>query len=472
MSARFGRRKAVVKKTKQHARPGAVKMEMYAPDASGPTLGKSSWQTIPDERFSSIENYVRTHNLEGESLSYILVHMWGRRIVLTKALKLAFIAGMQECVRMSYGKLPSWFSNKIRLRTSETIFDKYYSNACRVLMCMILYKDDGVQDGVSRAAGHLIEYGSENPSNPNKIKFKSESQLKNECLPYGNRKFSSVHDIYTMLKNVDTDPRLQGNICVAELKRIGELMREILEKDRSVEFLLYGGYISSPAEVQPQMKAMLQQARMDERQRRRESTRRAAQLRKQNALDAANTFLDPPKPVGGNVPRPERGGRVFNPVRVATNMAKAMEKPKNREDLLKRAQQNVDEALELAKKNDFGRRHSRRYRNAHGFGGKWSATTVPFTGYVRPYKTSAMESYTGFTPRMYRRHIMSKTGSAPGLRRARNLSAANSYYGGYRLGEKLNPTSKYGRRRKSRKKGPKRRKSKSRKSSYGRKFFF
>ena len=68
-----------------------------------------------------------------------------------------------------------------------------------------------------------------------------------------------------------------------------------------------------------------------------------------------------------------------------------------------------------------------------------SPNLARMTGYVRPYRTTAMEQYTGMTPAMYRRHINSKTGNPMGLKSPR-LSRANSYYGSYPLGESLNPS--------------------------------
>lgn len=77
------------------------------------------------------------------------------------------------------------------------------------------------------------------------------------------------------------------------------------------------------------------------------------------------------------------------------------------------------------------------------FGSAWSATTTPMVGFVKPYRISAMESYTGMTPRAYRKHIMSKTGSPNGPSNT-PLAKANDYYGSYRLGEKINPTAAFG----------------------------
>lgn len=94
---------------------------------------------------------------------------------------------------------------------------------------------------------------------------------------------------------------------------------------------------------------------------------------------------------------------------------------------------------------DFGRSRFGSPRSAMT-GRGWSSGTTPMIGYVRPYRLSAMESYTGMTPRMYGNHISARTGIPTGGTSG-GLSKANSYYGSYRLGEALNPTNRFGRRR-------------------------
>lgn len=138
----------------------------------------------------------------------------------------------------------------------------------------------------------------------------------------------------------------------------------------------------------------------------------------------------------------------------------------------------------LAKNSAFGMRrgrmmrhgpnHARRYMQAHRRGrgmnrfGR-SPSLTQMTGYVRPYRTSAMEDYTGMTPSMYRRHLNSKTGTPMG--RSARLGSANSYYGSYPLGEKLNP-SRFGapkKRRKTRKTPSKKKKPVKKKTTKKRK---
>ena len=113
---------------------------------------------------------------------------------------------------------------------------------------------------------------------------------------------------------------------------------------------------------------------------------------------------------------------------------------------------NNDDVLENAKKlkNRLPPDPS-RVRIQTGFGrsrrsGFGMRGTNSMTGYVRPYRLTAMEDYTGMTPSMYGRHINSRTGIPTGMASPR-LSQANSYYGSYRLGERLDPMNRFGRRR-------------------------
>jgi hypothetical protein len=115
--------------------------------------------------------------------------------------------------------------------------------------------------------------------------------------------------------------------------------------------------------------------------------------------------------------------------------------------------------LELLDKSKFGRRHARRYSMAHRrrpmrrmsgrrMGSRFgrSPNLTRMVGYTPPHRISAMEQYTGMTPRMYKRHINSRTGTPMGIRSGPRLSESNSYYGSYELGENLNPG--FGRKRK------------------------
>jgi hypothetical protein len=96
-------------------------------------------------------------------------------------------------------------------------------------------------------------------------------------------------------------------------------------------------------------------------------------------------------------------------------------------------------------RNLFGQRMNNRYRNCNRSGFGRPVDLNRMTGYVRPYNTSAMEDYTGYTDSMYNDHISRSTG-APYGGTTGPISQANSYYGNYRNGERLNPGSSYGRR--------------------------
>lgn len=340
-----------------------------------------------------------------------------------------------------------------------------------------------------------------------KGKFKRFDTLKSQCSRYDNR-MMDIWDIVTDIKENKIPSGIFGKMpCRQYFEEFKTQIEYIVSSHLGyVDFLLYGGYISEQqARVETGQKVQKQNdgdsgvprgrlsASVTTMKWRRDSqTPKFKEWQKslkekpitktipdettsepKKRLSLASTGSKGPNSVG------EAAGELIKPVEpnVAdyggddTDDAYVDAYEKYTEDMF---------AYEKALKQGFGRRHARRYSMAHRrpmrrmsgrrMGSRFgrSPNLTRMVGYTPPHRISAMEQYTGMTPRMYKRHINSRTGTPMGIRSGPRLSESNSYYGSYALGEKLNPG--FGRKRKRcASKGKKRCASKTKKKTVGRK---
>ena len=471
----FGRKKTTKKEV---GTPGDVKIMMCVRDFSGKKIGAPKWVRLPHMK-----------NLEID-----LVKQWYIRLQKARALKLVFIHGIQTCIRVCYGnKIPNWFKQKVVSSTSEKIIKDYFTKALRILMCMRLHEPNG--------AGFLLTNSSAaKATNFSQLQFKKFPTLSSSCRYFGQEP-KTIFEIIDLIdqnitkpsngsfqwdtKEYHTGKTWDYSIAGWQEKGTGEFkQRQILCKEVAtamkelfwmilrgapVDVLLYGGYMSVNELIQ-QVRA--HQATLENKQK--------TPSPGEGDLLGGTGATPPAPPAAGATPPAGEGGppryadataageggppgyadaKATPPAAppaykaaaapawrsIGSKMAGYLD-PRNYSSKSKArpvsgapgevssAQANTQNLIgELDSFMTFGRSNGRG----------WSSGTAPMIGYVRPYRISGMESYTGMTPRMYRKHIDARTG-LPTIGSMGPLSRANSYYGSYRLGEKLNPS--FGRR--------------------------
>ena len=501
---------------------GEVKIKMWVQ----PSIGKKpQWVDIPIKGtlFSQLAKEMENVNNGDKQadISIALIKLWYKKLRKETALKIAFIVCMQRCVYYSYLKRPSWFGKIIKSTKDKKTIDDYFHKA-RVILCNYLTFRHDSNNGKG-SSGYLRTRKSENEIiiksrelvrhpkfdtidveqqqkklksiEATKGKFKSFDVLKSQCSRYDNR----MMDIWDIVTGVDEIPDgIFGRMpCRQYFQEFKTHVKYIVSSHLGyVDFLLYGGYISE------------QQARVEvgneEKINPKDIEQDVVSVKSTsivvNAPNLGDIVVPPPKPAhtpppkpahtpppkpavpGGNlvVAPPGSGGGGGGLTKGQQIIAKIGEKPVRKtgektSDFYKRtAAYTTKYQAEADKLLGFGRRHARRYSMAHRrpmrrmsgrrMGSRFgrSPNLTRMVGYTPPHRISAMEKYTGMTPRMYKRHINSRTGTPMGIRSGPRLSESNSYYGRYALGEKLNPG--FGRKRKRcASKGKKRCASKSKK---------
>ena len=409
----FGARRKTTKSAK--CQEGEVKISMCVRDVTGKGSKNCRWMSLPGNM----------------GVQKGIAEKWYLTLQVAKGVKLVFIKAMQECVKACYyQKIPSWFKRAIKSSASEKVVNEYFEKARRILFCMNLYDQE--------AAGWLLTAKSVKTAKyVSGLKFKSYDQLKTDC--------KYEHSINKMPKNVfELLNMFRQNIYIDEPQYPGQggeffnakmHCREIYQATRKVvEFV-----IKFPHQVDNILAAngfmTIKELQQREQQKQNISSAPTGSMRGSQAED--NALVGPVTP-SRSVVRANGAAAAQNRISENQNRARAAGFAAEAGNLAKQA---GDAASKLSKMVGFGRR-----RRRSGFG--WSATTTPMIGFVRPFRSSAMEQYTGMTPRMYRRHIGSRTGTPMGVSRP-NLARANDYYGSWRLGERLNPMNRFGRRRAS-----------------------
>jgi len=485
------------KKVKRKPILGEVKIKMFVrPTFGSHGLGrkvKPKWVTVPrigtnEELHKCMTNDAGTYQPEGNP-NVALIKLYYRKLAQVRPIKLAFINFMQKCVALShYGKVPTWFSKKMMSGVSDKVLDDYYNKAQTLLSLHLKYNDG--------SAGHLMTDNSLNKSFNlsltglsedqlqrrviSGIRFKRYSDVKHLCRYYGDQ-LDNIYDIVKALSSgaITLKNANDNSLCEDYKQEFLKQVDFILNQPFGwINFLLHGGYLTkdvaeklaklhaketvaathTPAASKPDAsddsspigdvvaKAEQNLARAHARQRSREG--RASPYGK---LFTTGTGLSQKKPAWmtklQSVKRRPSGSSV-QPSGSSSVQASGAGGSSGAGGNLTREQRIA--AAKAAGKKSFAAK-----LNALKFGR--SPNLARMAGYVRPYRTSAMEDYTGMTPAMYRRHINARTGNPMGGPSPR-LSRANSYYGSYALGEKLNPSFGEKKRRKPAKRKPAKRK--------------
>ena len=391
------------KRKKDKCKVGDVKIMMCVSDFSGRKIKKPKWVRLPGMK----------------DLEYDLIEKWYWKMMKQRAIKLVFIHGMQTCVRLTYlDKIPSWFNQKITSNTPEKTVNDYFAKAKRILNCM--------KRAPREEAGYLLTqatYGSEKRS---QFKFKNYTTLANECKYYDDE-YKSVYQIIGAINYTNAQPHTILNkeggwmqddeLLCTDVKRVMVELMELVLKNREVDVLLYSGL--------SKLKDIVEAHRHFE-------DLRKSKMEEKLKPNPENVDVEPDLPPRPPTlpPHPSSGTEGLRASMKGDEGTQFNPNPRKQSQLEK-----------LGHKDSFNPSFGRSMT-----GRGWSAGTTPMVGFVRPYRISAMESYTGMTPRMYGNHINARTGVPTGMG-GNGLARANSYYGSYRLGEKLNPMNSFGRRR-------------------------
>lgn len=395
--------------------PMDVSIKMYFKDPFRKSA-KAHWVSIPGL----------------EKLKIELGQQWYKRLILERFIKLIVIHGIQSCVRACYyGQIPSWFKQRLTYSSNDKVVDDYWTKAKRVIACFRLFS---VED-----AGFLLTDRSIlTAKTVNQLKFRSPEDISSEC------RFRSpiYNDVYSLLGMIEANignasSSVNGALSESQMncKQIVGRMKEMIEKLLSGDIQViipYGATVSQADLVQEMVNRIqsVQIMRANQALKARGETDLIADTIMNQARLPTGSGRKHPTPVSVRQPTPVRKptpspiGRPSGvPIGTTNPIAAGHEAIQKSKGILSRL-------------NKFKR---------GAFGSAWDPTTVSMTGFVKPYRVSAMESYTGMTPSAYRSHINSRTGSPTGS--GGRLAKANNYYGSYRLGEMLNPSSRFGRRR-------------------------
>ena len=211
--------------------------------------------------------------------------LWFMKLSKEKALKVAYISFIQECIKKSYlGLVPNWLGKKVTFRgMSDRDIEDMYMAAYHVLACMLLYRyDNTMNNGAGHAAGHLLtedskrhimEFQKSGKYNNAKelyegmkrrVHFKELSTIQGECKNYDNRHMT-IWDVISGVINtkLNSKPnlgksRLNGNgkdfLCKTESKRFFDIVKYLLSHDQGlVDFLLYKELSPTSKEAQTMM---------------------------------------------------------------------------------------------------------------------------------------------------------------------------------------------------------------------------
>jgi len=473
-------------------------------------------------------------------ISVALIKLWYKKLRKETALKIAFIVCMQRCVYYSYLKRPSWFGKIIKSTKDKKTIDDYFHKARVILCNYLTFRYDKNNGKGSagylrtkKSENEIIIKSRELVRHPKfhtigvekqqkklqsieatKGKFKTFDTLKSQCSRYDNR-MMDIWDIVTGLKDIDEG--IFGKMpCRQYFQEFKTQVQYIVSSHLGyVDFLLYGGYISdqqatfevsqstntaqngdnngrkSVFEVDVTRMSMKQNQSSTPLKRDSQTPAFKRSLQNKQNLHVVDstvqdddTGIDTGSIVSTSSTARKASGGLTKPVKPKRPAGMTMVEYKPIYE------KYMEDAIAWKKAHSkFGRRHARRYSMAHRrrpmrrmsgrrMGSRFgrSPNLTRMVGYTPPHRISAMEQYTGMTPRMYKRHINSRTGTPMGIRSSPRLSESNSYYGSYALGEKLNPG--FGRKRKRcaskgkkrcASKGKKRCASKTKKKTVGRK---
>jgi hypothetical protein len=420
----FGRRKSTTSKVSKNILMD-VEIKMYFKDPFR-TSSKSQWVTIPGM----------------EMLKYNIAKQWYKRLILERFIKLIVIHGIQTCVRVCYGgQIPSWYRSRLGYTSSESTLNEYWSRTKRIVACFRLFSTED--------AGFLLTDKSVlTAKTVNQLKFRTPEDLASECR-FRDPVYSNVFSLLGLIdSNIGTPDRVAGGEnsaiheqkmqCKSIIASVIAMVNGVIQGDHQI-MSAYGFNAASLISIQDIMRIILDVQRM--RYNRTLSARNESELIDEEvvaqapiltssptAQPAGQTKRTPTEPKAGQTKRSESAGsEILSPEELAAMMKQSLDAD---------VEINKAEAAEAAAfaANKFGR--SRFGQNA---------SLVSATGFVKPYRISAMESYTGMTPSAYRKHIGARGATPTGTSRV-NLARANNYYGSYRLGEELNPTARFGRK--------------------------
>lgn len=463
------------KSKKDVGTPGDVKIMMCVRDFSGKKAGKPKWVRLPNMK----------------ELELDLIKQWYIRMQKSRALKLVFIHGIQTCVRICYAnKIPTWFNQKITTATPEKTTKEYFNKALRILMCMRLHEPSG--------AGFLLtDSSSKSATKYSQLKFRNFSSLSSSCRYFGQEP-KTIFEIIKLLedniekptgkdtypwqeksnftsgrysnwdKTVAGWPDENGEFRQVQVhcKEVTGVMKELffmVLRGMPVDVLLYGGYTTVQQLIQQYKAHQKTTADKQEQEEKPDlmgggggggytspsgsfqsgshiephektpTSQEEETTSKSTSAGGKSFWSRVGAKIGGGGSKKSASQGSTDPVSATsgsmmdfTQMSKQARSEAGEAD---KASKKAEEIAKQARRGSFGRSNGRG----------WSSGVAPMIGYVRPYRVSAMESYTGMTPRMYGRHIDSATGLPMGGAMA-PLSRANSYYGSYRLGERLNPS--------------------------------
>ena len=144
-SRRRSSRKSKSSKSKSFAMLGEIKTEMFIQ----PSIGKKAkWVKLPPYlgTIKEFKNCAATGFTDEDSINEVMVKLWFMKLRKQRAVKIAFINLMQNCLFLSYQKkLPSWFNKKIKSNTPSSFIKDYYQKAKRILACYLLYRNDATE---------------------------------------------------------------------------------------------------------------------------------------------------------------------------------------------------------------------------------------------------------------------------------------------------------------------------------------
>lgn len=544
-SSCFGRKRKSSSKNDKKAVPGEIRIMMCVQDFSSRKIRKHpTWVRVPGVR----------------SLEVDLIKQWYIKMQKARAIKIVFIHGMQNCIRVSYlDKIPTWFSHKITASSSDLQVNDYFNKAKRILTCMN-YRDASAADADGgdwsvRGAGFLLTDKSANSEKRSQLKFKKYEDLIRECRYYGPQPRSVFHILDMINNNVDSigNKAATKHLLCKEVVAVMKDQIELIMMGYPLEVLKHGGYINVamakavaaglPALVhstgasgatpssdnvaaathelvqentnlQKEVKTAQQQAEAAQQQAeaaKRTSTSLQKEVKRlsmyRGNVNEEKCFLEhkdrngnvveqieisvqdlksvaqlmfianyetmnidqlctavgeefqrkhpkekmshileqmpflqmfatqPPSSTSASV-RSSGGSAASSSASVAVAKSSATQSAKSRTELGAGAESGKD-AIKAGKLagTSFGRITGRG----------WSSGTTPMVGFVRPFRSTPMEAYTGMTPKMYASHINARTGTPAGPNNM-GLAKANDYYGSYNLGKHMNFTNSFGRK--------------------------
>lgn len=439
----FGRRKKTTgskKKVVSKNIPMDVKIQVYFKDPFSRKT-KETWVEIPGM----------------EQLKYNIAKQWYSRLILEKAVKIIVIHAVQNCIRACYmGLVPPWFKQSMGTNVSDEAIEKYWRLTKRIIVCFRLFK--------SNNAGFLFtEQSLLTAKTLNQLKFRDPSDLATECR-FREPIYDNVYSLLGLLEDdigkasgmsvggVFNENGNQDNVnrmhCSQIIQIAKTMITQLFRGDLSI-LTIYGTKTSTIGYINEVISTILQvqQARYNASIQSRGNT---SQIVDENTL---NTFSigahtgpsgtsskgPVPAPPGRTVPVPS--GRT---VTVPSGRTVPVPSPNNNGQGGGISDELVAQAAEAKTK---GKRKFAAAAAAAleklGLRSEFGSSLVNSIGYVRPYRVSAMESYTGMTPSAYRKHISARGASPTGTSRL-NLSQGNNYYGSYNLGDSLNPMARFG----------------------------